>query len=412
MVRSALLAAPLLGALLLGLASPAFAGDEDVKAVAQGNSAFALDLYGRLREKPGNLFFSPFSVSAALAMTMAGARGNTETEMAKVLHQGLARDRVHPALGALIRDLNGRKVEDGGRDAGKQAFELVLANSLFGQKGFAFLPEFVAGNRKAYDAGFSELDFKGYPEKSRLAVNAWVEEKTRKRVKDILAPGAVTPDTRLALANALYFIAPWEHAFEPEATKDGVFRPAEGEPVKVPFMRRMETYRFTDGGAFDVLVLPYRGGELAMAVILPKAADGLPAVEAALEPGAFWAVLRAAKWMDVDVAIPKFRIESSFDLKEPLLAMGMKDAFSETKADFSGMTGKKDLFLGLVVHKSFVAVDEKGTEAAAATVALMELKGIPQKEKEFVADHPFLFAIADLKTETVLFLGRVANPAK
>ena len=231
-------------------------------------------------------------------------------------------------------------------------------------------------------------------------------------MKDILARDMVTSDTRLALANALYFIAPWAAPFEAEATKEGMFRTGADAPVKVPFMHRMESYRIADAGTHEVLILPYRGGDLAMAILLPKTVDGLAAVEAALEPGAFWAALRSAKRADVDVAIPKFRIESFFDLKDSLLAMGLKDAFSETKADFSGMTGKKDLYVGLVVHKSFVAVDEKGTEAAAATVVLMWDKGMPQKEKEFIADHPFLFAIVDLKTETVLFLGRVANPAK
>ena len=413
MIRTPLLAALLLGAMLLGLASPALAGDEDLRAVAQGNSAFALDLYGRLKEKPGNLFFSPFSVSAALAMTMAGARGNTEVEMAKVLHQGLSRDRLHPALGALIRDLNGRKAPDEEKPSAEiPAFELVLANAIFGQTGFEFLPEFLEGNRKAYDAGFSTLDFRGEPEKSRLAVNAWVEEKTRKRVKDILAPGMVTPDTRMALANALYFIAPWTEAFEEGATSEGDFHLDAANSVKVPFMHRMEGYRHSDAGNFSCLVLPYRGGDLAMAVLLPKTVDGLVALESSLKPEAFWSTMRSARRKDVEVALPKFRIESFFNLGEILPGMGMKDAFSDKAADFSGMRAHKDLFVGLVVHKAFVKVDEKGTEAAAATVVLMKEKGIPQKDVAFVADHPFLFAIVDLKTETVLFLGRVANPAK
>jgi serpin B len=414
MFRSARIAAPLLGALLLGLASPAVAGDEDLSAVAQGDSAFALDLYGRLKEKPGNLFFSPVSVSAALAMTMMGARGNTETEMAKVLRLEIARDSLHPALGALIRDLNSRKIRgEYEADKGKPAFELVIANSLFGQKGYAFLPEFIEGNRKAYNAGFSELDFRSNPEKSRLAINAWVLGKTRKRVKDILAPGTVTPDTRIALANALYFLAPWASQFKAVATKVETFRPGADAPVKVAFMRQMDSFRIGGMGDSDVLILPYRGGDLAMAILLPRTVDGLPALEAGLEARAFWAALRSAAQAEVDVKIPKFKIESTFELKDTLVAMGMKDACSQKDADFSGITGGKELFVGLVAHKTFVAVDENGSEAAAATVVLMGVTGMPpRKEKEFVADHPFLFAIVDLKTETVLFLGRVANPAK
>ncbi len=403
-------------AMLLGLASPALAGDDDSRTVAKGNTAFALDLYSRLKEQPGNFFFSPFSVTAALVMTMAGARGNTETEMAKVLRQDLSRDRLHPALGSLIRDLNSRKVkadEEGDPNAaGKPAFELVLANSLFGQKGFTFLPEFIEGNRKAYDAGFSELDFKADPEKSRLAINAWVAEKTRKRVTDILAPGMVKTDTRLALANALYFIAQWAAPFKVEATQEGTFRLDAKDSVKVPFMHKMDSYRIAETETHQVLILPYRGNELAMVILLPKTVDGLASVEAGLKPEEFWATLRSAKWADVEVTIPKFRIESFFNLKDTLLALGMKDAFSDVSADFSGMTGKKDLFVGLVIHKSFVGVDEKGTEAAAATVVLMTLKGMPQKDKDFLADHPFLFSIVDFKTESMLFLGRVSNPAK
>jgi serpin B len=415
MKRPACFLAALAAAILLGFASPALAGDEDLRAVAQGNSEFALALFGKLKDQPGNLFFSPFSVSAALAMTMAGARGNTEKEMAAVLRLGLGREKLHPAVGALIRDLNGRVLAKRWEDdpeGGKKAFELVVANALWGQAGYPFRPEFKELLSKSYEAGFREADFVAETEKARLAVNAWVEDKTAKRIRDILAPGNLTPLTRLVLANAIYFKAAWEEAFEEDATREGDFFVSEKEAVRARFMNKEGRYGYAETPELQVLVLPYQGRDLAMAVVLPRAREGLAAIEKALDAKALEGWLGAARHEEVDVSLPKFRVESSFELGGTLKAMGMGDAFTAGKADFAGMADTKELSIALVIHKSFVNVNEAGTEAAAATVVSMKGEGAPGELKAFRADRPFLFAIVDRKTASVLFLGRVANPAK
>ncbi len=394
-------------------AGPVIAADEDLKAVSKGNTAFALDLYSRIDQKPGNLFYSPFSVSAALSMTMLGAKGNTEKEMAASLKIDLSRDRLHRAFGSIIKGMNGRKVKDdeGGDNAlaGKPAFELVIANTLFGQKGNGFLPDFLESCSRSYEAGLSELDFFSDAEKSRLAINAWVLDKTRKRIPNLLAPGTVRAETKLVLVNAVYFLAPWDRPFTAESTAKGDFMTG-ARTVKASFMRNMDDYFHSEADSFDCLVLFYRGGDLCMAIVLPKKTDGLGALESGMTAKSLWTAVSSAKAKTVDLRLPKFRIESSFDLKDTLVELGMKDAFSNQKADFSGMTATPELFISMVVHKAFVSVDEKGTEAAAATAVLMKPRGMPRAEKVFVADHPFLFAILDMKTESILFMGRVADP--
>ena len=415
MTRTPLLAALLLAALLLGLASPALAGDEDLRAVAQGNSAFALDLYGHLKEKPGNLFFSPFSVSAALAMTMAGARGDTEAGMGKALRLDLGREKLAPAFGALLKDLNDRKMKGRWQDdpnAGKKPFELVVANALWGQKGYPFKADFLGLLKRSYEAGLQEADFGADPDKARKAINAWVEEKTKNKIREILPPGTVPASTRLVLANAIYFKAAWVQPFEKEATREGEFLLSSKEKVRVPFMRRTGDFRYAETESMQVLTLPYQGGDLAMAVLLPKAVEGLPELEKGLDAGAFWRAWDAAASAEVNVQLPKFKIESAFPLNDALISLGMGDAFAPGKADFTGMADTKELFIGFVIHKTFVDVNEAGTEAAAATVVGMLGGDMPAEPKAFKADRPFLFAIVDGKTRSILFLGRVANPAK
>ncbi len=392
--------------------------DADMLEAASASNGFAAGLYGRLRERRGNLFISPFSVFTAMAMARAGARGRTEEEMAAVLRLPADRGKFHKALGSVVRHLNSRitgpdpYLDGESPDEGKPEFELVVANGLFIQRGCNLLREFVDASSDDLGAGAMNLDFKGSPEDSRLAINAWVLEKTRRCVADILGPGSVTADTRVAVASAIHFIAPWDNPFEESATCERDFRTDAENAVKAPFMNAGRSYRFADKGEFRALAIPYRGNDLAMIVLLPKAVDGLAAVEAGLDYAAISAILEDGKHEDVILKLPKFKMASSFDMAEILTAMGMKNAFSIENADFSGIAGKKDLFLGPVAHKAFVAVDEKGTEAGAATVELTTFSGLPEKEIEFFADHPFLFLIADLKTKTVIFMGRVADPSK
>jgi serpin B len=318
-------------------------------------------------------------------------------------------------MGALIRDLNGRVMEGRWRDdpdKGKKPFELVVANSLWGQAGYPFRPEFKDLLAKSYEAGFREADFVAEAEKARLDVNAWVEEKTAKRIRDILQPGSLTTLTRLVLANAVYFKAAWEQPFHEESTREGDFFVSEKETLKARFMNKDGRFAYAETPDLQILLLPYQGRDLAMAVLLPRAPGGLAAVEKALDAKAFKGWLDAARGEEAIVALPKFRIESAFELGGSLKAMGMRDAFTAGKADFTGMADTKELSIALVVHKSFVDVNEAGTEAAAATVVSMKGEGMPEEPKTFRADRPFLFAIVDRKTGSLLFLGRVANPAK
>ncbi len=405
-------------------AEEAAAPGPDMLAAAAANMGFTADLFGRIRQRRGNLFLSPFSVFTALVMALTGARGKTGEEMAAVLKIPADRAKFRKALGDVIRHLNSRKVvpflDEETPDEGKPEFEIAIANALFVQRGFSLLQEFADANRDDLSAGALELDFKGSPEESRTAINAWVLDKTRNRIADMLAPGAVSKGTRLAIASAIYFIAPWAIPFEESDTLDGDFRTDSGKTVRIPFMNARDSYAFSETESFRTLAIPYRGEDLTMFVVLPKAVDGLDAVEAGLDSAAISSILGGREYRNVDLSLPKFEIQSDFLLEQALSSMGIRSAFSPMEADFSGITGKevsairdeKDLFISMVAHKAFVIVNEKGTEAAASTVEIMTASGMRENIIEFRADHPFLFFIADRKTKSLIFMGRVANPLK
>lgn len=385
----------------------------DMSAVTRGNNELALDLYQRLRVKDGNLFFSPYSITSALAMCYAGARGNTEAEMAKALHFSLPHDRLHGAIGALTKDLNGRVYE--GRweedpDKGRKPFELVVANSLWSQKGYPFRKEYVDLVGKAYDAALNELDFVRDTEGARQTINRWVEDKTNQRIKDLIPRGALTQDARLVLTNAIYFKAAWKSAFVKEATKEEDFHLADGSTVRVPMMHQGETFRYLADDGFEAIELPYLGEQATMVVLVPTEAKGLPAIEAKLTAATLDAWLGKMRYEMVDLGLPRFQNECSFTLNPELQALGVKEAFVYPAADFTGMSETKELFIALVLHKSFVGVNEEGTEAAAATAVLMEAGGAPAEPLRLTIDRPFLYVIRDTKTGTILFLGRVSDP--
>ncbi len=388
--------------------------DPGVSAIAKGNNEFAVDLYRRLGAKDGNLFLSPYSVTSALAMCWAGARGNTEAEMAKALRFSLPQERLHDAMGALTADLNGRVHEgrwDQDPDKGRKPFELTVANALWSQKGYPFRKNYRDLVGKAYGAGLTELDFSADAEGARRTINGWVEGRTNRRIKDLIARGMLTPDARLVLTNAIYFKAAWAEAFRPEDTKEEEFRVAGGAAVKVPMMRRTDHFRYLDGDGFQAVELPYLGGELTMVALVPKAADGLAALEAKLTAADLDAWIAKMEHARIRLGMPRFRTECTFQLAPELRAMGMKDAFVYPAADFTGMSETKELYIGLVIHKSFVDVDEKGTEAAAATAVVM-LAGAarPSEPIPLTIDRPFLFLIRDAKTGAILFLGRILDP--
>jgi serpin B len=379
----------------------------DLGELVGGNSAFALELYQLLRDgKEGNLFYSPFSISLALAMTYAGARGETEQQMADALHYTLPQARLHPAFNALDQALAKRGEGAQGKDG--QGFRLNIANAIWGQAGYQFLPQFLdilAGN---YGAGLRLLDFAGGPEEARLSINDWVSQQTEERIQDLIPPGLITPLTRLVLTNAIYFNAAWAKPFEAGLTEDGPFTLLDGSQVTVPMMRETESLGYAEGAGYQAVELPYDGHELSMVILLPEA-GGFEAFEAGLDAGQVEGILESLAYRQVALTMPRFEFESEFSLAQALAALGMPAAFS-SDADFSGMDGARDLFISEVVHKAFVSVDEAGTEAAAATAVIMELTAMPEAPVAVSLDHPFIFFIRDIQTGAILFVGRVVDP--
>lgn len=379
--------------------------EADLADLVNGNSAFALDLYQAIRQESGNLFYSPYSISLALAMTYAGARGETEQQMADTLHFLLSQDRLHPAFNALDLELASCG-ETGDEERGR--FQLNIANSIWGQVGYSLLPEFLNLLAQNYGAGLRFLDFMKEPEKSRGIINDWVSDETEGKIKDLLQPGVITPDTRLVLANAIYFNASWSFPFPKENTHDGVFHLLDGSEVTVPMMNQMERFGYAESDGYQAVELPYARGEASMVILLPEA-DRFEEFESSLDAERLDAILQELESQNVALTMPKFTYDARLSLAKTLAGMGMPDAFSGA-ADFSGMTGNRDLFIGAVEHKAFVSVDEAGTEAAAATAVVM-VESAPLSPPEVTVDHPFIFVIRDIETSTILFVGRVVNPA-
>jgi serpin B len=375
----------------------------DPGKLVMGNTAFGFDLYGELRRDAGNLFLSPFSISTALGMAAAGARGKTLEEMERVMH--LPTD-AHSAFGAVIKSLNAEP------DAKKRGFTLNTANALWAQKGYPWKPEYKKLVTDAYAAGLFDVDFISAPEAARGTINAWVEKETNDKIKELLPPDSVSSDTRLVLTNAIYFKGDWLDKFEKKDTKDLPFTKADGKKVDTPIMFRVGGYSYTEDDAMQVLDMPYAGKRISMTVILPKKTDGLAAIEKDINASKLAAILKSLQHeKEVHVHLPRFKVEKSFELKKPLTALGMKAAFGN--ADFSGMhNGGEGLSISAVIHKAFVDVNEEGTEAAAATGVVVGLSAapMPPKPKYFKADHPFLFLIRDQKTGSVLFMGRLDTP--
>jgi len=387
---------------------PAATAPADRVKVAEGINRFAFDLYAKLKDQEGNLFLSPYSISTALTMTYAGARGQTAQQMAEVLHfpANLVDDpdRLHGAYAASIKELNA-----GGKERG---YELAVANRLWGQKGYGFLPDFLGLLKTHYGAGLEEVDFARATEAARQTINGWVEEQTKDKIKELLKPGVLDTMTRLVLTNAIYFKGQWLREFPKDATRDEDFFLAPEKKVTAPMMNQTGEFGYFGGPDFQALELPYKGEDLSMVVLLPKAKDGLADLEKALSAEKVAEAVAKLRKQKVMVVLPKFKTTAEFEqLKEPLIALGMKDAFG-TDADFSGMNGKKDLFISAVVHKAFVAVDEEGTEAAAATAVVVKLTALREPPPIFRADHPFVFLIRDKRSGAVLFLGRLTDPTR
>lgn len=382
--------------------------DESVKAIVDGNTRFALELYAKLRSRSeGNLFYSPASLSTALAMAYAGARGETATQMDAALHFGTPPEgeSIHDAFAALQSAWN---------PGGKAGYRLSVANRLWGQQGFDFRPAFLAVTRDAYGAELATVDFRTQAEAARGRINTWVEEHTAGKIVDLIPPGALNALTRLVLTNAVYFKGDWSTPFQKEATRDEPFHLADRRKVEVPLMHRAGRYKFWAGEGLKVLELPYGETDaVVMQVFLPDQIEGLPALEARLTPEALARWSGSLRSQQVIVTLPRFKLTSEFELAETLSALGMPRAFSPSEADFTGMSSEEELCLSAVLHKAFVDVNEEGTEAAAATgVLLMATSAqIPREPPPvFRADHPFVFLIRDTRTGSILFLGRLVEP--
>ncbi len=380
----------------------------DLEQLVAGNTAFAFDLFQVVVPSNGNVVYSPYSISLAFAMAYGGARGETAAQIADVLHYILAEDQFHPAFNALALDLARRP--DQANVAEKERFQLSIANALWGQDGWPFLPEYLDLLAANYGAGMRLVDFENVPESARKQINNWVSNQTNNRIKDIIPPGMIDPLTRLVLANAIYFKATWEYEFDANDTADKPFYLLNDDTVSVPMMEIGHQVNLSYGveNGWQAVALPYRGGLTEMLIIVPDSGN-FEIFESTLIAERYEEILSAMEPQEVIFSMPKFTFETQYGLKDILAGMGMQDAFEPSAADFSGIDGQNDLFISDAIHKAFIAVDEKGTEAAAATAITMQMASLSQGVV-LTIDRPFFFFIRDVPTSAILFLGRVVDP--
>lgn len=382
------------------IAKPTSKLSVEVEAVVKGNNAFALDLYNQLRNQEGNLLFSPYSTSTALAMTYAGAKGQTATEISQVLHFTLKQDSLHPAFASLMGMLNTKD---------QPKVQISAANKLWGQKGYDFLKPFKQLTQDNYGAALEEVDFINATEESRRTINKWVEQQTQQQIQNLIPPDILNVNTRIVLTNALYFKGNWFKQFDPALTKNQPFTVAPGQQVEVPMMVQEASVGFAKLGNLTVLELYYVGEDTSMVILLPNNVDGLAGLEQQLTSENLGSWLSSIKddLCPERISLPKFKVNSTFEFKPVLSKMGMASAFDDA-ADFSGMSGRQDLFLANVIHKTFIDVNEFGTTAAASTAAQGELRC---GGEDFNANHPFIFLIRHIPSGSILFMGRVVNPS-
>lgn len=376
----------------------------NVEALVRGNTEFALDLYQKLRTVEGNLFFSPYSISTALAMTYAGARGNTEAQMSETLHFTLGQKYLHPAFASLEAKL--KIVQQKGH------IQLKVANSLWPQVRYPFLEEFLALTKEYYGVLITPVDYRK-PEAAREIINAWVEEKTQGKIGELIPSGVLDPLTRLVLTNAIYFKGNWASQFDKTLTANAPFWVTPAEAVKVPMMAQKSEFRYAENDTLQILELPYVGNDLSLIVLLPKKVDGLTELEDKLTVETLREWTSSLWRREVQVFLPRFRLGCRYELSKTLKAMGMTDAFDSGKADFSGMDGRVHwLYIFKVFHNAFIDVNEEGAEATAATAVIIKARSrrMPTPPETFRADHPFIFLVRENSTGSILFLGRVVNP--
>ena len=376
------------------------ADSAEVKSVTRAQREFSAALFNELSDEFAgkNAAISALSIHEALGMTWAGAKGDTASQMARVLRFG---DDTHAGLNSLSQALDGRK-----------DVTINIANSFWSRPDKVWLDGYLDTLAEYYGAGVETLDFTGAPDESRKFINKWVAKKTNDRIKDLLPEGSITPDTAAVLTNAVYFKAPWEKAFEKSETRDAAFRLSDGSAVTVPFVSDSEaSVLYAEGEGWQAAQKNFKGGQLSMLFILPSEGTDFGAFSRAMDADKFDSIVGALDFDYVQLSLPKFKFTTAASLKSHLSAMGMTAPF-EMSADFTGMTDDRPLFIGEIFHKTFVALDEKEVEAAAATGVVVEDKAAAPAEKSFIADRPFLFAIRDIPTGAILFYGQVMNPAE
>jgi len=373
---------------------------DDIGSLVSGNTAFALDLYTKLKETDGNLFFSPAGISTALAMTYGGARGNTALQMAQTLHFTLGQDKLHSTFSTLENTLNAVQEEGD--------VTLYTVNSIWPQKGYPFREDYLSLIRKNYGVSITPVDFERLPEKARRTINRWTEEKTKNKIKELIRVGDLEPSMVLVLVIAIYFNGSWAYRFDGTETSRVKFFLPDGGEKDVQMMYQKGKFGYKEVEQVQVLELPYSGKDLSFFAILPRTADDFVRIENNLTKKNVQSWVTDLPKKRVEVFLPKFKIAwGTVDLKKSLTSLGMRDPFIETTADFSGMTGAKDLFIFKVLHKTVIDVNEEGTEAAAAISVFM---GKGPRIPAFRADHPFIFLIRDNNTGSILFLGRIVDP--
>jgi serpin B len=368
--------------------------------------AFGADLYGVVATGEGNVVFSPASIMTALAMTYAGARGITAEEMAQVLHVDLDDQAFHQAMNALDLALESTSFKKG-----DDRVELSIANSLWGQEGLSFEEPFLDALAEDYGTGMRLVDFKTAAEDARVKINAWVADQTNDKITDLIPEGALNDLTRLVLVNAVYLDATWAHQFDPNATTDGRFTTLTGTSATVPMMTETSVFEYAKGNGWQAVQLPYSGDKLAMLLVVPDEGRFADA-EANLRAGLLDQAVSGLASASLRLTIPKFTFRTQLGLSAALRALGMPTAFDPSEADFSGMTTEEKLFISDVIHEAYIAVDEEGTEAAAATGVVMGATSAPMIDGTLRVDRPFIFALRDTQTGALLFLGRVADPSQ
>ncbi len=383
------------------------ANGDAIKGLADGNNAFALEIYNALRSENGNLILSPYSISLALAMTYAGARGETESQMSQALHFA-PQNELHSSFNALDLALKKAPIN---LDKDQEPMQLNIANAVWAEQTFTFLPDFLDTIAVNYGAGVSLANFRNEPNQERITINHWVSGQTEDKINDLLPDGSISTDTRMVLVNAIYFKADWLDQFDANHTGDFPFNLLEGTQVDVPMMGQGMTVPYMQGNGFAAVELPYAGDTAAMDIIVPDAGR-FEEVESELTGDVFNKIIGQMKPTSLMLNLPKFKFESHFSLSNALGQLGMVNAFDSDLADFSGMTGNQDLYIGNVIHKALVAVDEEGTEAAAATAVIMEGVTAIRYDVSLLIDRPFIFVIQDKVNGQVLFIGRVLNPVQ